>query len=54
MVKGPAFSPCGLEAILALDFERVVVAHGNVVEHGGRKALRAGYEWLLSGQAAAR
>jgi hypothetical protein len=37
-----------LELILAWDFDRVVVAHGDVLEHGGRKALRAGYSWLLS------
>lgn len=36
-----------LERILAWDFDRVVVAHGEVVESGGREALRAGYGWLL-------
>lgn len=45
-----------LERILAWDFDRVVVAHGEVLESGGREALRAGYAWLLSGgrQAARR
>ena len=37
-----------LERILAWDFDRVVVAHGEVLESGGREALRAGYAWLLS------
>ena len=37
-----------LEHILAWDFDRVVVAHGEVLESGGREALRAGYSWLLS------
>jgi len=37
-----------LERILAWDFDRVVVAHGDVLERGGREALRAGYAWLLS------
>jgi hypothetical protein len=37
-----------LERILAWDFDRVVVAHGDVLESGGREALRAGYAWLLS------
>ena len=36
-----------LERILAWDFERVVVTHGEVLEHGGRDALRAGFAWLL-------
>lgn len=38
-----------LERILAWDFDRVVIAHGEVLESGGRGALRAGYTWLLSG-----
>ncbi len=38
-----------LEQILAWDFDRVVVAHGNVLERGGRDALRTGYRWLLAG-----
>jgi hypothetical protein len=37
-----------LERILAWDFDRVVVAHGDVLESGGREALRRGYAWLLS------
>jgi len=40
-----------LERILAWDFDRVVVAHGDVLESGGREALREGYEWLLSRRA---
>jgi len=36
-----------LERILAWDFDRVVVAHGDILEHGGRDALREGYAWLL-------
>lgn len=36
-----------LERILAWDFDRVVVAHGEVLESGGRDALRDGYAWLL-------
>jgi len=37
-----------LERILAWDFDRVIVAHGDVQEHGGREILRRGYAWLLS------
>jgi hypothetical protein len=36
-----------VEKILAWDFERVVVTHGDVLERGGRDALRAGFAWLL-------
>ncbi len=39
----------GLETILGWDFDRIVVAHGQVLESGGRDALRLGYEWLLAG-----
>jgi hypothetical protein len=35
-----------LERILAWDFDRVVVTHGDVLESGGREALRAGFAWL--------
>jgi len=38
-----------LERILAWDFDRVVVAHGDVLERGGHAALRQGYAWLLTG-----
>lgn len=36
-----------LERILAWDFDRVVVAHGDVLESEGHNALRRGYSWLL-------
>lgn len=36
-----------IERILAWDFGRVVVAHGEVWERGGKPALHAGYAWLL-------
>jgi hypothetical protein len=39
-----------LERILAWDFDRVVVAHGDVLESGGREALRQGYAWLLASE----
>ena len=37
-----------LERILAWDFERIIVAHGDVLESGGHEILRQGYSWLLS------
>jgi hypothetical protein len=36
-----------LERILAWDFDRVIVAHGDVLERGGHETLRDGYSWLL-------
>ncbi len=36
-----------LERILTWDFDRVVVAHGDVLERGGHDALSRGYDWLL-------
>lgn len=36
-----------LERILAWDFDRVIVAHGDVLESGGHETLRRGYAWLL-------
>ena len=38
-----------LERILEWPFERVVVAHGEVSEKGGREELIHGYSWLLGG-----
>lgn len=36
-----------LETILAWDFDRVVVGHGEVLDNGGKDALRDGYVWAL-------
>ena len=36
-----------LELILAWDFDRIVIGHGEILERGGREALREGYAWLL-------
>jgi hypothetical protein len=37
-----------LERILAWNFDRVIVAHGDVLESGGHDILRQGYSWLLT------
>ncbi len=42
-----------LERILEWPFDRVVVAHGEVSEKGGREELVRGYRWLLGGGRAA-
>lgn len=36
-----------LQKILAWDFQRVIVAHGNIVETNGKEQLKAGYQWFL-------
>lgn len=46
LVRDRAAARASLARILAWDFDRVVVTHGEVLEHGGREALRAGYAWL--------
>lgn len=48
LIRDRAKARRSLERILAWDFDRVVVAHGDVLESGGREALRQGYSWLLS------
>jgi hypothetical protein len=39
-----------LAKILAWPIERIVLAHGAVVESGGRAALAAAYAWVLGGE----
>jgi Domain of unknown function (DUF4336) len=46
LVKDRAALRTSLDAVLSLDFERVVVCHGEVLERGGREALRSGFAWL--------
>ncbi|MBT9312758.1 DUF4336 domain-containing protein [Leptothoe kymatousa] len=33
--------------VLAWDFDRVIPAHGSIVETNGKAAFKAGYEWFL-------
>jgi hypothetical protein len=47
LIRDRAAARASLERILAWDFDRVVVAHGDVQESGGRALLREGYAWLL-------
>jgi Domain of unknown function (DUF4336) len=39
-----------LERIFAWDFDRIIVAHGDLLESGGHELLRRGYSWLLSSE----
>jgi len=45
-VRDRAAARRSLERVLAWDFERVVVTHGEILERGGRAALRRAWEWL--------
>lgn len=47
LIRDRAAARASLQRILAWDFDRVVVAHGDVLERGGHEALRRGYAWLL-------
>jgi hypothetical protein len=33
--------------MLAWDFDRIVVCHGQVLPSGGKEALTRAYDWLL-------
>ncbi|MFT4622513.1 MAG: hypothetical protein ACI8PZ_001169 [Myxococcota bacterium] len=35
-----------VQGLLALDFDRLVLAHGEVIETGGRAALAGAFDWL--------
>ncbi|MDJ0598028.1 MAG: DUF4336 domain-containing protein [Crocosphaera sp.] len=37
-----------IDKILAWDFQRVIMAHGNIVEENAKEKLTAGYQWLVS------
>lgn len=47
VVRDRAAARRAIEKILSWDFDRVVLAHGTVLESGGKEQLRAGYRWLL-------
>ena len=47
LIKDRAAARASLERILAWDFDRVIVAHGDVLETGGHDQLARGYRWLL-------
>ncbi|MEM6274635.1 MAG: DUF4336 domain-containing protein [Myxococcota bacterium] len=35
-----------LQRLLALDFDRLIMAHGEIIETAGKKALKSAFEWL--------
>jgi hypothetical protein len=36
-----------LERILSWDFDRVIISHGDILETGGKEAVRRSFAWLL-------
>ena len=49
LIRDVAAARACMQRILAWDFDRVIIAHGDVLETGGRETLRASYRWLLEG-----
>ena len=50
VTKDRAAARASLERMLAWDFDRIIVCHGQVLESGGKDALRRAYAWLLDGR----
>jgi hypothetical protein len=48
LIRDRPAARASMETILSWDFDRVIIAHGDVLETGGREALRRGYAWLLT------
>lgn len=53
LVEDRAAAAASIARVLDEDFDRVVVAHGRLLETGGREAMRAGFAWLLDAARAA-
>jgi hypothetical protein len=47
LIKDKSEVEAAIRGVLAWDFDRVIMAHGVPIEHGGKSMLKAGYEWLL-------
>jgi hypothetical protein len=48
MLRDRAALRGSLERILRWDFERIVVAHGEIVPRGGREMFRAAFAWVIA------
>jgi len=45
-IRDRAAARASMDRILALDFDRITLTHGAVLESGGKEALRRAWEWL--------
>lgn len=48
-VKDRAAAAASLHRVLALDFDRLIPAHGEVIHTGGQAALESGTPWMQAG-----
>ena len=47
-VRDKQAAKTAIALILAWDFERIIMAHGKIVETNAKQQLAAGYQWLVS------
>ena len=48
VIEDKAKVKASVEKILSWDFQRVIMAHGNIVENDAKQQLKKGYEWFLN------
>ena len=48
VIKDKAKVKASVETILNWDFQRVIMAHGSIVENNAKQQLKVGYEWFLN------
>ncbi|MBE9032507.1 DUF4336 domain-containing protein [filamentous cyanobacterium LEGE 11480] len=46
-LRDPVSAEATIREILSWDFDRVIMAHGSIIESQGKRRLQAGYEWYL-------
>ena len=46
LIRNHAAAAAAIDRILAWDFDRVIVTHGEVLASGGRDAVRSAFAWL--------
>ena len=51
IVKDKAAMRASTERLLAEDFDRIIMAHGDIIETGGHAAYRKAAAWVLDGKA---
>ena len=47
-VRDKTAARASIDRILEWDFDRIVVGHGEIIESGGKEALRRAWEWIPS------
>ena len=47
-IKDKEIVTASITRLLQWDFERVIIAHGTIVEENAKERLRSGYEWFLN------